>query len=75
MLLMTVSGLAVVAIGLLMYPVLKDVNPDLAVWYPILRIAEFVVSAACGIYLLAQLEPFPTTCCGSTSPPALAASS
>ena len=40
-LLMTVSGLAVVAIGLLMYPVLKDVNPDLAVWYPILRIAEF----------------------------------
>jgi hypothetical protein len=58
-LLMTVSGLAVVAIGLLMYPVLKDVNPDLAVWYPILRIAEFVVSAACGIYLLAQLEAVP----------------
>ena len=57
--LMTVSGLAVVAIGLLMYPVLKDVNPDLAVWYPILRIAEFVVSAACGIYLLAQLEAVP----------------
>ena len=28
-------------------------------WYPILRIAEFVVSAACGIYLLAQLEAVP----------------
>ena len=53
------AGLAVVAIGVLMYPVLKDVNPDLAVWYPVLRIAEFVVSAACGIYLLAQLEVVP----------------
>ena len=72
---MMVSGLAVVAIGLLMYPVLKDVNPDLAVWYPILRIAEFVVSAACGIYLLAQSRSCRTTCCGSTSPPVSAASS
>jgi hypothetical protein len=58
-LLMMGAGLAVVAIGVLMYPVLKDVNPDLAVWYPILRIAEFVVSAACGIYLLAQSEVVP----------------
>jgi hypothetical protein len=58
-LLMMGSGLAVVAIGLLMYPVLKAVNPDLAVWYPILRIVEFAVSAACGIYLLAQLEVVP----------------
>jgi Domain of unknown function (DUF4386) len=58
-LLMMGAGLAVVAIGVLMYPVLKDVNPDLAVWYPILRIAEFVVSGACGIYLLAQLEVVP----------------
>ena len=44
--LMTVSGLAVVAIGLLMYPVLKQVNPTLAVWYPVLRIVECLVSAA-----------------------------
>ena len=58
-LLMMCSGLAVVGIGLLMYPVMKDVNPGLAVWYPILRIAEFVVSAACGVYLLAQLEVVP----------------
>src|SRR3954466_15492066 len=38
--LMSISGLAVVAIGLLMYPVLKQVNPTLAVWYPILRVVE-----------------------------------
>jgi len=55
-LLMTCSGLAVVGIGLLMYPVLRTVDPRLAVWYPVLRITEFTVSAACGIYLLAQLE-------------------
>jgi hypothetical protein len=58
-LLMVGAGLAVVAIGVLMYPVLKDVNPGLAVWYPVLRIAEFVVSAAYGIYLLARLEVVP----------------
>jgi hypothetical protein len=58
-LLMMGAGLAVVAIGLLMYPVLKNVNPDLAVWYPLLRVAEFVVSTACGLYLLAQLEVVP----------------
>ena len=57
--LMMCSGIAVVGIGLLMYPVLKDVNPGLAVWYPILRITEFVVSAACGVYLLAQSEVVP----------------
>jgi hypothetical protein len=57
--LMMGSGLAVVGIGLLMYPVLKGVNPDLAMWYPILRIVEFVVSAACGLYLLSQLEVVP----------------
>jgi len=53
-LLMMFSGLAVVGIGLLMYPVLKDVHADLARWYPILRLTECLVSAACGIYLLAQ---------------------
>ena len=57
--LMTVSGLAVVAIGLLMYPVLKQVNPTLAVWYPVLRIVECLVSAACGAYLLATSEVVP----------------
>lgn len=57
--LMMCAGLAVVAIGLLMYPVLKDVNRRLAVWYPILRITEFTVSAACGVYLLAQSEVVP----------------
>ena len=51
--------LAVVGIGLLMYPVLKEVNPRLAVWYPILRIIECLVSAACGVYLLAQSEVVP----------------
>jgi hypothetical protein len=58
-LLMMCSGLAVVGIGLLMYPVLKPVNPSLAVWYPVLRIVECVVSAACGVYLLVQLEVVP----------------
>jgi hypothetical protein len=57
--LMMVSGLAVVGIGLLMYQVLKDVNRRLAIWYPVLRVAEFTVSAACGIYLLAQLQVVP----------------
>ena len=58
-LLMTCAGLAVVGIGLLMYPVLKGVDPTLAVWYPILRITEFLVSAACGVYLLAQSQVVP----------------
>jgi hypothetical protein len=57
--LMACSGLAVVAIGLLMYPVLKRVNPTLAVWYPILRVVECLVSAACGAYLLATSEVVP----------------
>ena len=58
-LLMPCSGLAVVGIGLLMYPVLKPVDARLALWYPILRITECVVSAACGIYLLTSLEVVP----------------
>ena len=57
--LMACSGFAVVGIGLLMYPVLKQVNPTLAVWYPILRVVECLVSAACGVYLLATSEVFP----------------
>ncbi len=55
-LLMIASGLAVVGIGLLMYRVLKDVNQRLAFWYPVLRIVELAVSAAGGVYLLAQLQ-------------------
>ena len=58
-LLMMCSGLAVVGIGLLMYQVLKDVNQRLAFWYPVLRIVEFTVSAACGVYLLTQLQVVP----------------
>ena len=58
-LLMMCSGIAVVGIGLLMYQVLKSVNQRLAFWYPVLRITEFAVSAACGIYLLATLEVVP----------------
>jgi hypothetical protein len=58
-LLMVCSGLAVVGIGLLMYRVLKAVNQRLAFWYPVLRIVEFTVSTACGVYLLTQLEVVP----------------
>ena len=58
-LLMMCSGIAVVGIGLLMYQVLKAVNQRVAFWYPVLRIIEFTVSAACGVYLLAQLEVVP----------------
>ena len=58
-LLMMCSGLAVVGIGLLMYQVLKTVNQGLAVWYPVLRIVEFTVSAVCGVYLLTQLQVVP----------------
>jgi hypothetical protein len=58
-LLTMLSGLAIVAIGFLMYPVLKQVDRRLAVWYPVLRIVEFAVSAACGVYLLTQLQVVP----------------
>jgi hypothetical protein len=58
-LLMMCSGIAVVGIGLLMYPVLKPVNQRLAFWYPVLRIVECAVSAACGVYLLSQSQVVP----------------
>lgn len=58
-LLMVCSGLAVVSIGLLMYQVLKDVNQTVAVWYPAMRITEFAVSTACGVFLLIQLQVVP----------------
>jgi hypothetical protein len=56
---MMCSGIAVVGIGLLMYPVLKTVNQRLAIWYPVLRVVEFSVSAVCSVYLLTQLQPVP----------------
>ncbi len=58
-LLTMLSGLAVVGIGLLMYQVLKQVDRRLAGWYPVLRVVEFAVSAACGVYLLTQLQVVP----------------
>jgi len=53
------AGLAVVAIGLLMYRVLKTVDRQLALGYPVMRILEFGVSAALAVYLLTQLAEFP----------------
>ena len=53
------AGLAVVAIGILMYQILRPVHRQLALAYPTLRIIEFAVSAILAIYLLSQLEEFP----------------
>jgi hypothetical protein len=53
------AGLAVVAIGILMYRVLKAVDQKLALGYPIMRVLEFAVSAILAIYLLSQLQEFP----------------
>ncbi len=58
-LLMMCSGIAVVGIGLLMYPILRTVNRRVALWYPVLRVAEFTVSTVCGVYLLAQMHVVP----------------
>jgi hypothetical protein len=53
------AGVAVVAIGVLMYRVLKTVDRKLALGYPIMRVLEFVVSAILAVYLLSQLQEFP----------------
>jgi hypothetical protein len=53
------AGLAVVAIGFLMYRVLKTVDRKLAFGYPIMRVLEFAVSAILAAYLLSQLQEFP----------------
>ncbi len=56
---MVCSGLAVVGIGLLMYPILRPVDANLAIWYPVLRVVELAVSVACGVYLLSRHEVVP----------------
>jgi hypothetical protein len=53
------SGIAVLGIGLLMYPVLKEVDRTWAIGYPIARLVEFGVSAVLSTYLLTELEEFP----------------
>jgi hypothetical protein len=53
------AGLAVVAIGILMYRVLKPFNKTLALGYPVMRILEFSVVAILAVYLLSQLQEFP----------------
>lgn len=63
------AGVAVVAIGILMYRVLKTVDKRLAMGYPTMRVLEFTVSAILAIYLLSQLQEFPNHSCGCTSPP------
>jgi len=53
------AGVAVVAIGVLMYRVLKTVDRKLALGYPVMRVLEFTVSAILAVYLLSQLQEFP----------------
>lgn len=53
------AGLAVVAIGILMYRVLKVVDRQLALGYPIMRVLELAISAILAGYLLSQLQEFP----------------
>ena len=53
------AGVAVVGIGLLMYRVLKPVDQKLALGYPIMRVAEFTISAILAAFLLSQLTEFP----------------
>jgi hypothetical protein len=53
------SGAAIVVIGLLMYRVLKVVDPQWAKAYPLMRVTEFTVSALLALYLLVELEEFP----------------
>jgi hypothetical protein len=58
-LLMTFSGLAIAAIGVLLYQVLKFTNNRLAVWVLVIRSIECVVAIIFGIYLLASLQAVP----------------
>jgi hypothetical protein len=58
-LLMMFSGLAIAAIGVLLYRVLKPTKSRLAVWVPIIRSIECVVALIFGIYLLTSLQAVP----------------
>lgn len=58
-LLMMFSGIAIAAIGVLLYQVLKFTNKRLAVWVPIIRSIECVVAIIFGIYLLTNLQAVP----------------
>jgi hypothetical protein len=49
------DGLAVVAIGVLMFPILKMFNKGLALGYVIFRIIECTIIIASGIYVLSWL--------------------
>ena len=42
-----------------MYQVLKATNKKLAIWYPIFRTCELLLSVVFGMYLLAQLREVP----------------
>jgi hypothetical protein len=63
------AGVAVVAIGILMYRVLKTVDRKLALGYPIMSVREFAASATLAVYLLSQLQEFPNHLLWCTSPP------
>ena len=58
-LLMMFSGILIAAIGVLLYPILKDANKKLAAWVVIIRATEAVVAVAFGIYLLQNLQVVP----------------
>ena len=58
-LLMMFSGIAIAAIGVLLYQVLKATNKRLAAWIVILRTTESVVAVIFGIYLLTNLQAVP----------------
>lgn len=51
-----VDGLAVVGIGVLMFPILKMFNKRLALGYVIFRIIECAIIVAAGIYMLSLLK-------------------
>jgi hypothetical protein len=57
--LMMFSGVAIAAIGVLLYQVLKFTNRRLAAWVPILRITECVVAIVFGIYVLSNQAAVP----------------
>ncbi|MFA5856320.1 MAG: DUF4386 domain-containing protein [Parachlamydiales bacterium] len=49
-------GVAVVGIGLLMFPILKNLNKNLALGYVIFRIIECLMIIISGVYLLSLLK-------------------